>query len=197
MISKTKRAALALLAASFALPVAGWAAPARRAVPAHRGAPAHGVAPAHRAGPVGRPAAAAASYLVHAQDPSTVVRALVGGGYSAKLGVDKVGDPMVTSAVGGTSFQIFFYNCTNHTGCATVQFHSGYDLNTSPGLETINEWNRSERFGRAYLDKENDPILEMDVDLDDGGLSPLLFIDNIEFWGTILGKFEQHIGIRK
>jgi hypothetical protein len=173
MISKTKRAALALLAAGCAVTAPVSAAPVTR----------------H---PVPAPA-----YLVHAQDPSTIVRALIGGGYSAKLGVDKVGDPMITSAVGGTTFQIFFYNCTNHVQCATVQFHSGYDLTTSPGLDSMNEWNRSERFGRAYLDKENDPILEMDVDLDDGGLSPLLFIDNIEFWGTILGKFEQHIGYKK
>ncbi|MEA2999021.1 MAG: hypothetical protein QOH04_1035 [Sphingomonadales bacterium] len=180
MISKTKRAALALLAAGCAAAAPVSAAPVVR----------------HPA-PAVRHAAPAATYLVHAQDPSTIVRALIGGGYSAKLGVDKVGDPMVTSAVGGTTFQIFFYNCTNHTGCATVQFHSGYDLNTAPPLETINEWNRSQRFGRAYLDKENDPILEMDVDLDDGGLSPLLFIDNIEFWATILGKFETHIGYRK
>jgi hypothetical protein len=173
MMSKTKCAALALAAFACAMPAAASAAPpARRAVPAP-------------------------SYLVHAQDPQTIVRALLGGGYSAKLGVDKVGDPMVTSAVGGTTFQIFFYNCTNHVQCATVQFHSGYDLDRTLPLETINEWNRSERFGRAYLDKENDPILEMDVDLDDGGLSPLLFIDNIEFWSTILGKFEKHIGYRK
>ncbi|HLL32087.1 MAG TPA: YbjN domain-containing protein, partial [Allosphingosinicella sp.] len=109
----------------------------------------------------------------------------------------KVGDPMITSGVSGTTFQIFFYNCRDHKQCATVQFHSGYDLKESIGLERINEWNRSQRFGRAYLDKENDPILEMDVDLDDGGISQPLFIDNMEFWASVLAKFEQHIGYRK
>ena len=134
---------------------------------------------------------------VRAQDPGSLVRALQGGGYQAKLGVDKVGDPMITSGFGGTTFQIFFYNCTNHKECATVQFHSGYDFTTPLPLETINAWNQSQRFGRAYLDKENDPILEMDVDLDDGGVPPLLFIDNMEFWTSVLGKFEKHIGYRK
>jgi hypothetical protein len=135
--------------------------------------------------------------MVRAQDPQSVVRALQKGGYQAKLGTDKVGDPMITSAVSGTTFQIFFYNCNNHVACATVQFHSGYDFDKVLPLETINGWNQEQRFGRAYLDKENDPILEMDVDLDDGGLSPLLFIDNVEFWGSILGRFEQRIGYRK
>ena len=139
----------------------------------------------------------AAKPMVRAQDPQSIVSALQNAGYSAKLGVDKIGDPMVTSGAGGTTFQIFFYNCTDHKQCATVQFHSGYDFNSPLPLETINEWNRSERFGRAYLDKENDPILEMDVDLDDGGVAPLLFIDNVEFWTSVLGKFEKHIGFRK
>ena len=142
-------------------------------------------------------AAPQAPLMVRAQDPNSLVSALQDAGYSAKLGTDKVGDPLITSAVGGTTFQIFFYNCTDHRECATVQFHSGYDLRNPVSLEHLNEWNRSQRFGRAFLDAEGDPILEMDVDLDDGGLSPLLFIDNIEFWASVLGKFEQHIGYRQ
>ena len=141
-------------------------------------------------------ASPASAQLVRAQDPQSLVRALQGAGYTARLGTDKVGDPMITSGASGTTFQIFFYNCTEHLECATVQFHSGYDLSTAPDLTQINDWNRRKRFGRAYLDAENDPILEMDVDLDDGGLSPALFIDNIEFWTTILGEFERHIGYR-
>jgi hypothetical protein len=134
--------------------------------------------------------------MVRAQDPQSLVRALQEAGYAAKLGTDRVGDPMITSGVSGSSFQIFFYNCTEHRDCATVQFHSGYDLRTPVDLPKLNEWNRTKRFARAYLDKENDPILEMDVDLDDGGLSAALFIDNIEFWASILGDFERYIGYR-
>ena len=139
----------------------------------------------------------ATAQMVRAQDPQSLVKALQASGYAATLGTDRVGDPMISSGVAGTTFQIFCYNCTNHRECATVQFHSGYHQKASPPLTTINEWNRTQRFGRAYLDKENDPILEMDVDLDDGGLSPLLFIDNIEFWSSVLSRFEKHIGYRQ
>jgi hypothetical protein len=139
----------------------------------------------------------AQAQMVTAQNPDSLVRALQGGGYAARLGTDKVGDPMITSGASGTNFQIFFYNCTDHRQCATVTFHSGYDLTTGPSLDRMNEWNRGKRFSRAYLDKENDPILEMDVDLDDGGLSSLLFIDNVEFWVSVLGDFERHIGYRQ
>ena len=138
----------------------------------------------------------AQAQMVKAQDPQSLVKALQNAGYAAKLGTDKVGDPMITSGVSGTTFQIYFYNCTNHKACATVQFHSGYDLKNPVSLERINEWNRGQRFARAFLDKEDDPILQMDVDLDDGGVSTLLFIDNIEFWASLLGAFEKHIGYR-
>jgi hypothetical protein len=142
-------------------------------------------------------AAPAQPQMVRAQDPQSIVRALQAGGYAAELGTDKVGDPMITSGVSGTKFQIFFYNCTNHLECATVQFHSGYHMNSPIPVETMNGWNQTKRFGRAFLDKDNDPILEMDVDLDDGGTSPVLFIDNIEFWASLLPDFEKRIGYRK
>lgn len=134
--------------------------------------------------------------MVRAQDPQSLVRAMQSRGYVAELTTDQTGDPMIRSAASGTNFQVLFYNCTDHRDCATVQFHVGYDLKTATSLESINEWNRSQRFGSAHLDKENDPILEMDVDLDDGGISPLLFIDNLEFWTSAMGRFEKHIGFR-
>lgn len=142
-------------------------------------------------------APAGSGTMVRGQDPESLVRAMQVAGFTAKLGTDKVGDPMITSAASGTTFQVYFYNCTKHLECATVQFHSGYDLKVPVTLEMINEWNRTKRFARAFLDKEQDPILEMDIDLDDGGLTPELFADNLEFWTTVLGEYERHIGYRK
>lgn len=139
----------------------------------------------------------AQAQMVKAQDVQSIVRALEVGGYGAKVSKDSEGDPMITSTVSGSEFQIFFYNCQNHENCATVQFHSGYDMDGSTQLSLINTWNREQRFGRAYLDAENDPIIEMDIDLDDGGLSQQLFIDNVEFWDSVVALFEKQIGYKK
>jgi len=139
-------------------------------------------------------AAPATAQMVRPQDPQTLVQALQQGGYAAQLAVDDTGDPMIRGMVGGTRYQLLFYNCTDHKECATIQFHVGYHLKTPVTLAALNEWNRSQRFGSAYLDKENDPILEMDVDLDDGGVSQLLFIDNVEFWTSAVQRFEKSIG---
>jgi hypothetical protein len=132
--------------------------------------------------------------MVRAQDPESIVNAMRANGFVAELTTDKTGDPMIRSVVSGRNFQVLFYNCTDHSQCATVQLHVGYDLKSSPSLESINAWNRSQRFGRAHLDSENDPILEMDIDLDDGGMNPLLFADNLEFWTSSISRFEKHIG---
>ena len=142
------------------------------------------------------PIVPAQAQMVRAQNPQSLVTAMQARGYLAELTTDREGDPMIRSAASGTNFQVLFYNCTANRDCATVQFHVGYDLKTSPSLESINEWNRTQRFGTAHLDSENDPILEMDVDLDDGGVSQLLFIDNLEFWTTAMGNFEKRIGYR-
>lgn len=139
-------------------------------------------------------AAPAAAQMVKAQDPASLVRALADAGYEATLGTDNAGDPVITSKHEGSVFKILFYNCTDNTNCATVQFHSGYELDGKIALDRINAWNRSQRFGRAYLDDEGDPIVEMDLDLDDGGVSKALFADNFEFWISVLNQFEKHIG---
>lgn len=139
---------------------------------------------------------AAQAEMVRPQDPLSLVRVMKAHGYAAELTVDATGDPMIKSNMNGTNYQILFYNCTAHKECATVQFYVGYHLKASPSLELINEWGRTQRFGHAYLDKENDPILAMDVDLDDGGVGEMLFIDNLEFWSSSMTRFEKHIGFR-
>ena len=133
---------------------------------------------------------------VTAQDPQSVASALLAAGYKAEVKKDDTGDPLISSSSSGSKFAIFFYNCSNNANCATVQFHAAFDTPTdkTPSLEQINAWNRTQRFGRAYLDKEGDPAIEMDIDLDDGGISQALFIDNLEFWVSVLAEFEKEIG---
>lgn len=141
-------------------------------------------------------ASPALAQQVTAKDPQSVARALLASGYRAEMKKDGEGDPMIMSASSGTKFGVFFYNCTNHANCATVQFHAGFDTDPgkAPSLEKINAWNRTQRFGRAYLDNEGDPVIEMDIDLDDGGMSQPLFLDNLEFWVSVLAQFEKEIG---
>jgi hypothetical protein len=126
-------------------------------------------------------------------DPKALAAVMQAAGYQAELGTDNTGDPMITSAAGGSKFVVLFYNCTNHAGCLTIQFQTAWAMTAKPTLETINDWNHGNRFGRAYIDKEGDPGIMMDINLDKGGMSPRLFRDNLEVWAAVLGGFKKVI----
>ena len=134
----------------------------------------------------------AAAQTVQATNPGTIVTALRDAGYRATLSTDSVGDPVVKSGAAGVDFSVLFYNCTEHKDCKTVQFYAGF-VKKGLTLDTMNEWNAEHRFARAYLDHEKDPRIEMDVDLDKGGMSSALFQANIATWESLLGDFQKAI----
>ncbi|MDJ0277025.1 YbjN domain-containing protein [Sphingomonas sp. 2R-10] len=134
----------------------------------------------------------AAAQNVDATRPDTVVAALREAGYRAVLDKDNSGDPLVKSGAAGVDFSVYFYNCTANKACKTVQFHAGF-VKKGVTLDTINTWNATHRFARAYLDDEKDPRIEMDVDLDHGGLPTKLFQANLATWDSLVGEFQKTI----
>lgn len=113
-------------------------------------------------------------------------------GYQAKLEVLDDGEPVIRSSEAGSDFSIYFYDCTNGTNCKTIQFFTAYDLDNGMTMDQVNTWNREFRFGKVYLDDENDPFLEMDVNLD-YGVSEGNFLDTLDWWTVVLGRFEEYI----
>ena len=136
---------------------------------------------------------AAQAQIVSATSPQGVVAALQNAGYKATLTKDETGDPLISSASGGSNFSVFFFGCTKNVDCRTVQFFAGYN-DRKITLSMMNDWNAKKRFARAYLSDKGSARIEMDLDLDDGGMSAKLFEDNLEFWVAIMGAFEKHIG---
>ncbi len=136
---------------------------------------------------------AAHAQMVRAQDPSSVSRALQSAGYKAEMTKDDSGDPLIRSTSSGSNFAIFFFGCTKNVDCRTIQFFAGYDRDKSPSLSQMNDWNSRKRFGRAYISDKGAARIEMDVDLDDGGISTKLFEDNLEFWVLLMAQVEKHI----
>lgn len=54
----------------------------------------------------------------------------------------------------------------------------------------INEWNRTKRFSRAYLDADGDPIIESDIDLE-GGITHPAMIAWIRTFAVSLAAFNR------
>jgi hypothetical protein len=132
-------------------------------------------------------AAPAAAQMVSAKDPQTLVAALQAKGYQAELG-SAGGEPAITSGAGGIKFTIFFENCSDGKNCTTVNFMTGF-TDVEATLAKVNEWNRQNRFARAYIDGDDDPVLKMDVDLDHQGIARANFNEYVDIWGSLAPKF--------
>ena len=84
-------------------------------------------------------------------------------------------------------------------GTKIVFFISGQTLQAYFGLSgtkanvtSVNEWNKTKRFGRAYIDGDGDPCVELDYDLE-GGVTD----DNVKVWfdtvTAIVRSFKAHV----
>lgn len=125
--------------------------------------------------------------MVSAKNPQTLVAALHAKGFQAQLGTTS-GEPSIASGAGGVNFRIFFENCRDGAACTTVTFTTGFtDVDTT--LERVNEWNRNQRFARAYVDQDGDPVLKMDVDLDHAGIPQANFNEYLDIWASLAPKF--------
>ena len=141
--------------------------------------------------PEAAPAAGGAGKIT--ADPAVIAGYLRDRGYKAEVSEGKDGDPLITSGSSGYKWAVLFYGCTDHKACGSVQFHAGFQAKTKPELSTINAFNRDKRFSKAYLDNENDPCIDMDVEMS-GGTSEEAFKQALANWDTLFGDFTKHMG---
>jgi hypothetical protein len=118
---------------------------------------------------------------------------LRGKGLTVEVKTDQDGDPLINIPNGESGkFGVYFYNCTAHRNCPSIQFHTSKQ---SPDIDPskLNEWNRTHRFARAYLDDAQNAALEMDVYLGEKGMPPELFDQNFEAWKLTSRLFSKFI----
>lgn len=126
-------------------------------------------------------------------NPARIADALKAAGYRAELKTSS-DDTYVSSSASGYTFLIFFNGCEQGTvDCKSVQFYSGFTPTTKFSAERINAYARDHRWGRFYLDEDGDPAVEMDLDLEQGGMSEELFKDNIAYWEAVLSDFGKFV----
>jgi hypothetical protein len=117
---------------------------------------------------------------------------LQNAGYAAKIESNADGTQDIASAADGGNFHVFFYDCNNGR-CASMQFSAGFDTKGAFKAEQMNQWNNDKRWAKAYVDKVNDPWLELDVDLSPGGTYEGLD-DEFGIWRQSLTAFRKYIG---
>lgn len=121
---------------------------------------------------------------------------LQAAGYRAQLTKDSSGDPLINSASEGVNFKVLFYDCEGAAAaqrCKALQFAAGFDLDKPLTAERMNEWNKSHRYLKAYINADGDPYVEYDVNVNAGRTTAGLD-DDFGVWTGILSAFTTFIG---
>lgn len=121
-----------------------------------------------------------------------VAKWLKDAGHKAELGTDKAGDPMIKSAAGDVNYSIYFYDCEAKPRCRAIQFSAGFDVDEPITAAKLNEWNRANRYLKAYLDEEGDPHVEYDVNVNAGRTKEGLD-DDFSIWTSMIEDFTDFI----
>ncbi|RJF85339.1 YbjN domain-containing protein [Sphingomonas cavernae] len=139
--------------------------------------------------------APAQAEMISPKDQGKFLTLLRDKGYKAEM-IEGSDGNYIRSADSGVPITIFFLNCESggKSGCTTIQFYTGFKGVGAVPLERINEWNSSRRFARAYVDKDGDPVIEMDVDMDFDGIPRENFYANLEIFIASIPKFRAFLG---
>lgn len=135
--------------------------------------------------------APARAELIGAGDLAKIV-ALARSYGSAEASTDDNGDPMIEGEVEGILYSVFFYGCTGGKACREIQFRASWDTGRSRSIEEMNEWNRTRRFGKAYLDDEGEPVIEMLINLH-AGVSHENLDDSFDWWRVVVVSFRDEV----
>ena len=90
----------------------------------------------------------------------------------------------------GVRVGVYLLDCKEGR-CGSMQFAVGWSTHGKFDISQMNRWNRQKRWCRGYYDDENDPWIEMDVDLTPGGSFELLNDDFATFKNACLAQFRQ------
>ena len=93
-------------------------------------------------------------------------------GFEYTIDTDGAGDPKIDIEPGDTgakSIEVEYYNCAgrNHN-CEDFLLKAKFKPSRGATLKVINEFNRENRWVRVYLDDDNAPMVEMDINADGG-----------------------------
>lgn len=132
-----------------------------------------------------------AGELISAEEPEAILDIAKGFG-SARLKKDSEGDPLISGRIDGTKYGVYFYGCNDKgTKCDDIKFGAGWS-GYKISIDTINQWNKTKKYGVAYLDDDKDPNLDMVVNID-YGVSIENLEDSFNIWSKILKSYKKEV----
>jgi hypothetical protein len=155
------------------------------------GGPALAGDPAQPAGaPLAAVAVADQPEIIRADDVAAIAEMARGYGEAEQTTLEN-GDPVVVGDMNGIAYQLFFLECTDNRDCKVLDFYAIWD---APGVQlgTINEWNRTRPFNKAYLGEDGLPVIELNLSTA-GGLTRGQLGDAFDRWAVALADFQRSV----
>ena len=136
----------------------------------------------------------AQAQLVSSTNPQAIKAAVEAQGWPATLNTPDDQNPYIESKRNDMKFLVLFMNCDDdHKNCKTLQYYMGFSDAKETSLDRLNEWNKTKRFARAYRDKDGDPVLEMDLDLDFKGIPSENVNESLVTWAALMDAYHAHL----
>jgi hypothetical protein len=137
--------------------------------------------------------AAHAGEVIDATNPAAVL-SIVSNFGDAELTNDGMGDPLIEGHIEGKEYALYFYDCKANRDCKSLMFlatREAEGLSDETLAQTVAEWNREQRFGKAYIDEDDRAAVEMNVNLH-GGVTRDNLTDTIDWWRLVLAEFSDY-----
>lgn len=94
--------------------------------------------------------------------PAEVQAVVEGSGVQVQLTKDNAGDPLLNVKSEGLNYQVLFYGCENDR-CSSIQFRAWWSVDRKIDSAALHKYEVERRYGRVYLDKDDDPTIEVNV----------------------------------
>jgi hypothetical protein len=130
------------------------------------------------------------SGMVCANKPSTIVSIMKSMEPKTKVSTGDDGQPLIDVDGPTYDYSIFFMDCNGKKDCAAITFSANFDKDKILDVDLANRWNREHRVPKAYIDKDGQLYLQMEVSTV-GGITPANFRDWKQWWDDALVDFSN------
>jgi hypothetical protein len=118
---------------------------------------------------------------------------ITGHGFTPESIKDNDGTFHLRVPMNGVKLGIYQFDCKAGV-CGSMQFSAGWATHGKFDTAQMNAWNRDKRWCRGYYDAENDPWVELDVDLTPGGTYESLD-DQFKVFQKCVANFQSQYGL--
>lgn len=132
------------------------------------------------------PVAAGAQDVLTEASPKKITKILTSMGLEIQETKGEGDQPIFKFDLAG--YQVLLILAKDHTDAQLYVGFGGRQVST----EKVNEWNARHRFGRAYRDKDGEPVLESDIDFT-GGVTEANIKAWIKLFRDLMGAYSKFV----